>query len=346
MEMETVTEVDEPPEGMEWWGGGGLEPMCKKEKTTFNPRGGTKKEWLAWYIQKEEEKKSKILQEEKTKVIQKPGLLKHEEKTKMVEKPEVIEQEEKTKVTQMPGLVEHEKKNKMVQKPGMEEQEEVKIIDIKTSEARQLSDVKGELTPVAALKPGQEKESRMRSPNSQTKRSARLLCYQERLSVKFGLPPSRLMEKRRQLEETTPSSTTNPRLMPAQGKGTDLREEFERLGAEARLSTITTPISGQERGQVRSGRRRSGGGEGRRRGLGSLWSKPSPGPGACTDSTYKKVFQLQYRQEVQGEAQSQGGQGVRVGGRGGDVGVVAGPVWGTLAPWCPSCHCWAVMVTV
>ena len=38
----------------------------------------------------------KILQEEKTKVIQKPGLLEHEEETKVVEMPEMDEQEEKT----------------------------------------------------------------------------------------------------------------------------------------------------------------------------------------------------------------------------------------------------------
>ena len=177
----------------------------------------------------------------------------------------------------MSGLAEHEKKNMMVQKPGIAEQEGVKIIDVKTSEARQSSDVRGELTPVPALKPVQDKESRMRSLNCPTNRSARLLCYQERLSVKFGLPPSRLMEKRRQLEETRPSSATNPRLMPVQGKDTDLREQFERLGAEARLPPTTTSISGEERGEVRSGRRRSGGGEGRRRGLGSLWRKPNPG---------------------------------------------------------------------
>ena len=55
MEGETETEVEEPPEGMEWWGGGGLDVQCKKEKTAFNPRGGNKKEWLAWYMQKEED---------------------------------------------------------------------------------------------------------------------------------------------------------------------------------------------------------------------------------------------------------------------------------------------------
>ena len=46
MEMETETEVEEPPGGMEWWGGGWLEFKWKKEKTTFNPKGGTTNEWL------------------------------------------------------------------------------------------------------------------------------------------------------------------------------------------------------------------------------------------------------------------------------------------------------------
>ena len=241
---------------------------CKKEKTTFNPRGGSKKEWLAWYNQKEEERKSQIVQEEKKRMIQMPGLVvKQEEENKVAQKPELAEKEEKT-------------------------------IDVTMSEARQLSEIRGELTPAAVLKPGQEKKSKRRSPKSQTKRSERLLSFQERLSVKFGLPPSRLMDERRQcdktppstsglkpaqsggqVEDTTPSSTTNSRLMPAQRKGNDLREEFERLGAEARLPSTTTPSSVQGKGEVRN-RRRSRGEEGRRRVAGSLWSKSSPGPGA------------------------------------------------------------------
>ena len=67
--------------------------------------------------------------------------------------------------------------------------------------------------------------------------------------------------------------------------------------------------------------------EGRRRVMESLWIQPNPGPGACTDSTNKKDFQLQYRQKVQGQANSQGGDGVREEGRGGEE----GPVWGALA---------------
>ena len=45
-----------------------------------------------------------------------------------------------------------------------------------------------------------------------------------------------------------------------------------------------------------------------------------------------------------GDSASQGGEGRRVGE--GEVGVGAGLVCGTLPPWCPSCHCWDVMMTV
>ena len=109
------------------------------------------------------------------------------------------------------------------------------------------------------------------------------------------------------------------------------------MGAEARLPPPTIPTSCQEREEDKTRSRSIGGGEGRRRGVGSLWSKSSPGPGACTDSNYTKTFQLQYRQEVQGKAQSQGGQGVRVGGRGGDGGVGDS---GSLVSWLSllGCH--------
>ena len=76
--------------------------------------------------------------------------------------------------------------------------------------------------------------------------------------------------------------------------------------------------------------------------------KPNLGSGVCTASTTQQVSKLQYRQVVQGEAHSLGGGVGRVeGGEGVEgkvAGVVPGPVWKTLAPWCPGCHCWAVMV--
>ena len=108
-------------------------------------------------------------------------------------------------------------------------------------------------------------------------------------------------------------------------------EEFEIINSDASLQLGT------------------GGSEGSRRmGEESSRGKPNLGSGVCTASTTKQVLKLQYGQLVQGEAHSLGGEGGRVEGGEGVEGEVAGgvhgPVWKTLAPWCPGCHCWAVMI--
>ena len=68
----------------------------------------------------------------------------------------------------------------------------------------------------------------------------------------------------------------------------------------------------------------------------------------------QNVSQLQYRQVVQEETHSQGEEGLKGRVEGGEGGVRGGgrtvglepwPLWRTLAPWCPSCHCWAVLVS-
>ena len=87
----------------------------------------------------------------------------------------------------------------------------------------------------------------------------------------------------------------------------------------------------------------AGGGKGSRRmEKESSREKSNLGSGVCTASTTKQALKLQYRQVVHGEARSLGGEGGRMeGGEGveGEVaGGVPGPVWKTLAPWCPSCH--------
>lgn len=113
---------------------------------------------MAWYKQEEADKKIKkvrktgmLKHEEEAKELQKPG---QEEKTKAILKPVLVKQE-KIKVNQKPGLVEQEKKIKaiQIQKPGLVEKEE-KTKVVQESEARllrELKEVRGELTQLLLL---------------------------------------------------------------------------------------------------------------------------------------------------------------------------------------------------
>ena len=127
------------------------------------------------------------------------------------------------------------------------------------SNARQKM-ARGELTPTAAKR--QVLQQGSRSPGAQERSLARLLRFQQRLCEEHNLPPSHLQERRRLGETSSPSSS--PRLRPALARsregGLDLREEFERIGAEALLLPVTTPLGAQEGGEQEDHYVRSPGG--------------------------------------------------------------------------------------
>ena len=116
----------------------------------------------------------------------------------------------------------------------------------KEQEKTMLARVRGEVTPPNT--PSKAGSERM-SPGATARNRARLLEFHQGGVEKRGLPPSRLMEEIRK-EERTMSPGSSPRLKPAWRKrgevvgtllGRDLREELERLGAEAQHQPPTTP---------------------------------------------------------------------------------------------------------
>ena len=107
--------------------------------------------------------------------------------------------------------------------------------------------VQGEVTPHSTPR------SKSRSPRVQANRFSRLLQFQQQLTEEHGLPTSRLQMRTRLEEVTTlsPSSPSSPCLRQSQrqeeemqevGEGRDLLGEFERIGADARLLPLATPV--------------------------------------------------------------------------------------------------------
>ena len=87
-----------------------------------------------------------------------------------------------------------------------------------------------------------------RSPGATARNRARLLEFHQECEKERGLPPSRLQQEIRK-EERTLSPGSSPRLKPARymrGEvvGRDLREDIEKLGAEAQHHPLATPAVG------------------------------------------------------------------------------------------------------
>ena len=111
-----------------------------------------------------------------------------------------------------------------------------------------LREARGEVTPPPTPR------SKSRSPRIQAERFSRLLQFQQQLSEGLGLPTSHLQVRSRLEQVTTPSpsSPTSPCLRQGQrleeetqeevGEGRDLSGEFERIGAEALLLPLSTPV--------------------------------------------------------------------------------------------------------
>ena len=137
------------------------------------------------------------------------------------------------------GLVE-EKELEVVKEQGKEEKEQAREEKVMEQE---LKVARGEVTPPAS--PRQVGEQ-MKSPGTQAKQLARLLQFQQQLSEEFGLPPSRLQERRILEQETTPSpsSPSSPERKQFDRVGKDLKKEFERIGAEALLLPLSIPTEG------------------------------------------------------------------------------------------------------
>ena len=80
---------------------------------------------------------------------------------------------------------------------------EVKVLsDFRQEEER------GEVTPPSS--PTRRKVVGSKSPGAKAKSFARLTLFQQRLEEEYGLPPSRLKEEGRRLEEKTVSTGSSP----------------------------------------------------------------------------------------------------------------------------------------
>ena len=148
-------------------------------------------------------------------------------------------------------LINVKEKQKQENKTAVEQQSKARQEveeKMKNEKMKKLVLARGEITPPNS--PIKEKKSGSvgRSPGAMARNRARLLDFQLKCEEERGLPASRLQEEIRR-EEKTPSPGSSPRLKPVRcGRGEvvgrDLREEFERLGAEAQHLPLAYPPVG------------------------------------------------------------------------------------------------------
>ena len=123
-------------------------------------------------------------------------------------------------------------------------EEDVVLVEREEQLVKEQNVDRGEVTPPPTPRLERHGGSKSRSPRAKDRQLARLLLFQERLCEEYGLPPSQLQEKKKLEQEMTPSPSpsSSPEGRGSRGGGVDLREEFEKIGAEAQLLSHTTPV--------------------------------------------------------------------------------------------------------